>query len=215
MVCREAQINRWPKPEGVPMIKRDLRPSTQAAAETRLPRLAHRLSKGEKKGFKRMATVVAVYTIEECPCRPEQIVRELEAKLREISPRPRPRPQEKRVLAPLVQPPEEIIVQAFEEAERRDPEKTKQWVAFSDGNELQLGVSLMAAEHYQVKLTIILDLIHVMEYLWRAAGVFCKEGDNRAELWISERLLAILEGRTPGLATARPCSSSVGKRACR
>lgn len=186
--------------KGVPMIKRDLRPATQAAAETRLPRLAHRLSKGEKKGFKRMATVAAVYTIEEWPRRPEQIVRELEAKLREVSPRPRPRPQEKRVWASLVQPPEEIIAQAFEEAERRDPEKTKQWVALSDGNELQLGLLLVAAEHYQVKLTIILDLIHVLEYLWRAARVFYKEGDKRAEFWVSERLLAILEGRSSQVA---------------
>ena len=122
----------------------------------------------------------------------------MEAKLRGVS--PRPRPQEKRVWASLVQPPEEIIAQAFEEAERRDPEKTKQWVALSDGNELQLGLLLVAAEHYQVKLTIILDLIHVLEYLWRAARVFYKEGDNRAELWVSQRLLAILEGRSSQVA---------------
>ena len=133
--------------KGVPMIKRDLRPATQAAAETRLPRLSHRLSKGEKKGFKRMATVAAVYTIEQWPRQPEQIVGELETKLRGVS--PRPRPQEKRVWASLVQPPEEIIAQAFEEADRRDPEKTQQWVALSDGNQLQLGLLMVAAEHYR------------------------------------------------------------------
>ena len=195
--------------KGVPMIKRDLRPATQLAAEIRLPRLSHRLSKGEKKGFKRMATVAAVYTIEEWPRRPEQIVGELEAKLREV--KPRPRPQDKRVWASLVQPPEEIIAQAFEEAVRRDPEKTQQWVALSDGNQLQLGLLLVAAEHYQVKLTIILDLIHVLEYLWRAARVFYKEGDKRAELWVSERLLAILGGRSSQVAAGIRRSASLLK----
>ncbi len=184
--------------KGVPMIKRDLRPATQAAAETRQPRLAHRLSKGEKKGFKRMATVAAVYTIQDWPRTPEQIVGELRPKPRAVE--PRPRPEDKRVWASLVQPPEEIIAQALEEAERRDPEQTKEWVALSDGNELQLGLFLVAAEHYQVKLTIILDLIHVLEYLWRAARAFYKEGDNRAEAWVSERLLAILEGRSSQVA---------------
>jgi hypothetical protein len=186
--------------KGVPMIKRDLRPATRTAADTRQPRLAHRRSKGEKKGFKRMATVAAVYTIPDWPRTPEQIVGELAPKPRAVEPRPRPRPEDKRVWASLVQSPDEVIAQAFEEAERRDPEKSKQWVALSDGNELQLGSLLMAAEQSQVKLTIILDLIHVLEYLWRAARAFYKEGDNRAEAWVSERLLAILQGRSSHVA---------------
>lgn len=184
--------------KGVPMIKRDLRPATKAAAETRQPRLEHRASKGEKKGFKRMATVAAVYTIEEWKRTPAQIVGELEATPREIE--PRPRPEDKRVWASLAQPPEEIIAQAFDEAERRDPAKTKEWVALSDGNELQLGLFLVGAAHYKVNLTIILDLIHVLEYLWRAARVFYKEGDKRAEAWVGKRLLAILEGRSSQVA---------------
>lgn len=182
--------------KGVPMIKRDLRPITQAAAKTRKPRLAHRLSKGEKKGFKRMATVAAVYTIKDWRRTPEQIVRELEAKPREVE--PRPRPEDKRVWASLVQPPEEVIAQAFEEARRRDPEKSKKWVALSDGNELQIGLLLVlvAGADAEVKLTIILDLIHVLEYLWRAARAFYKEGDQRAEAWVGRRLLALLQGRS-------------------
>lgn len=162
-----------------------------------------------------MATVAAVYTIQDWPRRPEQIVGELAPKPRAVE--PRPRPEDKRVWASVVQPPEKIIAQALEEAERRDPEKTKEWVALSDGNELQLGLFLVAAEHYQVKLTIILDLIHVLEYLWRAARAFYKEGDDRAEAWISERLLAILQdaaAKSPlAFAAARPCSSSVRRRA--
>lgn len=180
--------------KGVPMIKRDLRPTTQAAAKTRKPRFTHRLSKGEKKGFKRMATVAAVYTIKDWRRTPDQIIRELEAKPREVE--PRPRPEDKRVWASLAQPPEEVIAQAFEEASRRDPEKRKEWVALSDGNKLQLGLLLAASADAGVKLTIILDLIHVLEYLWRAARAFYQEGDQRAEAWVGNRLLAILQGRS-------------------
>jgi hypothetical protein len=44
------------------------------------------------------------------------------------------------VWASLVQPPAEVIDQAFEEAVRRDPQRTKQWGALVDGNPTQLGL---------------------------------------------------------------------------
>ena len=69
-----------------------------------------------------MATVAAVYTIQDWPRRPEQIVGELAPEPRAVE--PRPRPEDKRVWASLLQPPEEIIAQAFEEAERARYEAT-------------------------------------------------------------------------------------------
>lgn len=49
--------------KGVAMRRSDLRPATRKAAESRQPRFSHRLTKGEKRHTKRMATVAAVYTI--------------------------------------------------------------------------------------------------------------------------------------------------------
>jgi hypothetical protein len=49
--------------KGVPMRVGDLRPATQAAALQREPKLARRLTKGEKRHTKRIAQVAAVYTI--------------------------------------------------------------------------------------------------------------------------------------------------------
>ena len=43
--------------------------------------------------------------------------------------------------------------------------------------------------------TLILDLFHVLEYLWKAAHVFTKEGSEEAELWVTERLRMLLEGK--------------------
>jgi hypothetical protein len=185
--------------KGVPVRQADLRELTRKAAKVRQPRLKHRRVKGEKAHTKRMGTVAAVYTVAPFVRTPAQIVREL-APLRDISPA-RPRPENKRVWASLKQEPEEVIDQAFEEASRRDPKHTKQWVALVDGNETQLGVLLLAAEYYRVELTIILDLIHVVEYLWKAAWAFHGQGDKSgAQAWVSERLAEILHGHSSHVA---------------
>lgn len=194
--------------KGVPVRKADLRAATQKAAQQRPPRLAHRRSKGEKAHTKRMGTVAAVYTVAPFVRTPDEIVREL-APVHE-APRPRPRPENKRVWASLKQPPEEIIRQAFEEATRRDPQHTKHWVGLVDGNETQLGLLLLAAEDYQVELTIILDLIHVLEYLWKAAWAFHGEGDKAAaQAWVSERLAEILRGHSSSVAAGMRRSATL------
>lgn len=96
--------------KGVPLLKADLRPATQVAAETRQGRLAHRHSKGEKAHTKRMSTVAAVYTIAPHVRTPEQSVRELQPE--GAAPEPRPRPEDKRVWASLTHSPQEVIQHA-------------------------------------------------------------------------------------------------------
>jgi len=184
--------------KGIPVRKADLRAQTRAAAEERQPHLQHRRSKGEKPHRKRMSTVAAVYTIAPWVRRPEEVVRELYPQ--HAPQTPRPRPEDKRVWASLEQPPEAVILQAFEEALRRDPTQTKQWVALVDGQETQLGLLWVGAEDFGVDLVIILDLIHVLEYLWRAAWVLHREGDPAAELWVSEHLEQILRGQSSAVA---------------
>lgn len=193
--------------KGVPMRKADLREATRRAAEERQPRLQHRRSPGEKSATKRISTVAAVYTIEPFVRAPEQIVREL-APVHEALP-PRPRPEDKRVWASVKHPPEAIIKQAFEEAERRDPKHTKEWIALVDGNETQLDFLRLAAKDYGVELVIILDLIHVLEYLWKAAWAFHAPGERAAESWVTERLAEILRGRSSVVAAGMRRSATL------
>jgi hypothetical protein len=47
-------------------------------------------------------------------------------------------------------------------------------------------------------VTIVLDIIHVIEYLWKAAYVFHDDGTEEAERWVEQRLLALLQGRSAG-----------------
>jgi hypothetical protein len=58
------------------MHKADLREQTRKAAEKRKKKMGTRLSKGEKKNCKRMATVAAVYTIDPLYRAPEDLIAE-------------------------------------------------------------------------------------------------------------------------------------------
>jgi len=193
--------------KGIPMRQNDLREATRQAAQSRQPRLTTRRSKGEKTKTKRIGTVASVSTIAPFVRTPEQIVREFNPV--EVPLPPRPRPEDKRVWASIKEPPERIIEQAFEEALRRDPKRTKQWIALVDGNSTQLGLLSVAAEDYAVDLVVILDIIHVLEYLWDAAWAFHTEGDRRAEAWVQERLIGILRGHSSRVAAGLTRSATL------
>jgi hypothetical protein len=184
--------------KGVVMRRSALRKATRKAAERGVRKLKRRLSKGEKKNRKRMAQVAAVYTVAPFHRRPEDIVRELDRK--DEKPKPHPRPEHKRVWASLKQEPEDVIRAAFEEASRRDPERKKTWVALSDGNKDQLRTLKRLGHEYGVHLTIILDVIHVLEYLWKASTAFNEESSPEAEAWVNERFLQILRSKASDVA---------------
>jgi len=186
--------------KGVVMHAADLRPATHKAAERTQHKLQTRLSKGEKRHRKRMATVAAVYTVPPYVRTPEQVL-EAVARLRAERPDPqRPRPECKRVWASVEQEPEDVLVEAFREALDRDRTGEKRWAAVVDGNETQIGILEQLAEASGIELTIVLDLFHVLEYLWKAAHALEKEGSTALEQWVLERLLEILRGRASHVA---------------
>jgi hypothetical protein len=185
--------------KGVVMRKRDLREATRKAAEKRQHKLKRRLSKGEKRNAKRMATVATVYTIAPFIRSPEQVARAL-APIHEVEKVKRPRPQSKRVWASLEKTPEQVIAQAFEEAHKRDPRHEKTWFVLVDGNPAQLKIIPRLAKKCGVDLTVVLDLIHVTEYLWKASTVFHDEDRREREEWVSQRLLEILRGHSSRVA---------------
>jgi hypothetical protein len=185
--------------KGLVMRLAALREATRRAAKRKVKVLKHRLKKGEKRYRKRMAQVAAVYTVDPFVRTPEDIIRELDRE-EETTPKPRPKPEHKRVWASAEKEPEEVIRAAFAEALRRDPKRKKTWVALSDGNQTQLGLLEKLAQEYGVTITIVLDVIHVAEYLWKATTAFNEEGSPQAEAWVRERLLGILRGKASDVA---------------
>lgn len=180
--------------KGVVMRKEDLRPATRKASEVRKHKLDKRLCKGEKRNAKRMATVAAVYTIAPHVRDAAAIASDLDGEPQAEQPK-RPKPEHKRVWASLAKTPEQVIDEAFSEARRRDPEYQKTWIALVDGNKPQLALLKAGAVKHSVGLTIILDVIHVIEYLWRAARALHEETSAEGERWVRERLLRLLEGK--------------------
>ena len=186
--------------KGVVMHTADLRPATRKAAERKQHKLKTRLSKGEKRNRKRTATVAAVYTVPPYVRTPEQMLETVARTKAEPPDPPRPRPARKRVWASVEQEPEDVLPEAFREALDRDPTGEKQWVAVVDGNETQIDILEQLAEDYGIELTIILDLFHVLGYLWKAAHALEREGSAELEAWVLERLLEILRGNASHVA---------------
>ena len=193
--------------KGVIVRTEDLRPQTQKRAQTSSKKLDKRLTKGEKANAKRMATVASVYTINPFVRTAQQIVNpsDEDKKIK------RPRPIGKRVWASVAKQPEIVIQEAFDEALHRDPNQQKRFCALVDGNKQQLSLMKKFAKKYHLKLTIVLDIIHVIEYLWKAAFVFYSSTDKRAEAWVTKRLQYILEGKSSYVASGMRTSATKRK----
>jgi hypothetical protein len=183
--------------KGVVMHEEDLREQTRKAAKKRKQKMGTRLSKGEKKNCKRMATVAAVYTIDPFERSAEDLIAE---EAGSASKAKRPRPEQKRVWASLEKEPEQVITDAFDEASRRDPNHKKHWIALVDGNNAQIDILKRIAKKRDVKLTIIVDIVHVIEYLWKAGRAFHLESGPALEGWVRHRLLAVLNGKASLMA---------------
>jgi hypothetical protein len=175
--------------KGVAMLTRDLREQTRKAAEERAYKMGKRLSKGEKKNAKRMATV---YTVAPFVRAPEDVIAEASCTLART---PRPRPEQKRVWASLEKEPEQVIEDALAEARHRDPDYEKTWVGLVDGNKTQIRELRRMARKNNFNLTIIVDIIHVIEYLWDAGRAFHPASGPELENWVRHRLLEILRGK--------------------
>jgi hypothetical protein len=88
------------------------------------------------------------------------------------------------------------------------------WVALVDGNNHQIDRVQAEARARQVDVTIVVDFVHVLEYLWKAAWCFYKEGDPDAERWVRDRARQILAGQVPAtVLQAVVLGRTVGPRA--
>jgi hypothetical protein len=180
--------------KGIVMHSKDLREATAKAAEKATQSPKTRLSPGQKRQRKRMATVASVYSVPRFERRPEDIIGD------QRDPPERPAISNKRVWADVRQDAKTVIGSAFEEARRRDPEHQREWVVLVDGEKHQLDYTKAAAKRLGVEVTIVLDFIHVLEYVWKAAFCFFESGSQESEAWVMERGLRILQGKASDVA---------------
>lgn len=186
--------------KGIVMRPEGLTDATRDKAARAAPKLGTRASKGEKLHRKRMALVVSTFIIAPFRRRPEDFIRSLRPV--EDTAVKRPKPQNKRVWASLEKPMEAVMSDLFDAALKRDPEKKRTWVALVDGNVPQLDNLMALADSHAIKLNIIVDIIHVIEYIWKAAWCFFDEGDKAAQIWVEKQILKILRGCCSNVAAS-------------
>jgi len=180
--------------KGVVLRREDLKEATRKAAEGSRSKMDTRRSKGEpKRGRKRMASVAAVYTIAPHMRTTQDIIAGLRH-VRDATQKPRPRPEGKRVWASLTRNLKDVIADAFAEANDRDPKHRKRWLVLVDGDKKLTRWVRAEARRRGVKISLVLDFIHALEYLWKAAHVFFNEGTPEIEAWVLERLERMLKG---------------------
>ncbi len=193
--------------KGVVMREEDLRPATRKAAQQAAQRPGSRINPGEKPNRKRMATAATVYTIEAHERTAEMIMEACSQDEQTV----RPRARNKRVWASVEQEPQEVIQAMLDEALRRDPDKKRPWVVLLDGAEKQLDLVLDIVYANRRDVTIVLDFIHVLEYVWEAAYSLHQVGSKEAADWVAERALKILQGQAVHVATEIRHSAIVHK----
>jgi hypothetical protein len=145
--------------------------------------------------------VSAVYEIEPYVREPEDVLRDLRP-FHVVSAKKRPRPRAKRVSASVIKPTAQVIAETFDEMGRRDPHRTKHWAFLVDGGEHQLDCVEAEVAAREVEVTIVLDLIHVAQYVWGAAKVLVPDNDNAQNDWVAGKLGRILAGDSSTAAAA-------------
>jgi hypothetical protein len=192
--------------KGIRVRPGQLRPRAQRLAAKSVPKQPDgRLSRGEAGTRKRMAEVAAVCDLAPVPRTTGDI----------LGPGPRPDgPQAARkwLTASVAADAADVVAAAFAEAARRDPGGEQTWIALADGNKDQIAWLGAQAAARGVTLTIIIDLIHVLEYLQDAAWCFFPEASPQAGPWVRDKAAQILDGSAGEVAAAlRAAAAGLGK----
>jgi len=155
--------------KGIVMLPGALRPATAKAAAAAEGKLATRLSPGEKNGRKRMAELACVYDAAPVPRTPDDIIstpaQKKKAQAGKAKGRGKPREPQARgkwLTASVTDDIPAVIASAFDEAERRDPQHKREWTVLIDGNNTQIEAVTAEAARRGIKITIIIDFIHVL-----------------------------------------------------
>jgi hypothetical protein len=183
---------------------------TRTAARPRAgPSRKPRLSGEDQQNRKRMAEIGAVYDATAAPRTPADILQSAAPEGYEAA--PGPVATHKWLTASVVNAPKVVIKRVFEEAQRRDPKHRRTWVALVDGANHQIDRIKFEARKRAIKVTIVVDLVHVLQYLWNAAGCLYPDSAATAEEWVHRQATRVLEGHARKVAgTIRRTATTAG-----
>lgn len=164
--------------KGIPMTKKDSPPPEA------------RRGRGDKKTAKKDATVTTLYTIAPYKRCPDDIIRALmsDYATEQSSLPQRPKPTNKQIFGTLAGQ-QTAFEQLTRQVERHSSEQIIHYVALTDGNRGLKNRVQQDLPHF----TLIVDIIHVAEYLWDAANTLLGETHPMREIWMQDALRCLLE----------------------
>lgn len=178
---------------GVNMIDSGLREAAPARPTGPQPPSAQ-LASRERTGRTRMAVVTALYDAAPAVRTAADI---LPATPSERSARrPGPKARNREINASVVDFTAPMTRRLFDRAHQRDPQHRRRWVVLVDGNNHQIDRIQAEAHARGVDIDIIIDFIHVLEYLWRAAEDLHPTQPGRAG-FVARTARDLLDGHAP------------------
>ena len=175
--------------KGVPMIK------AEAA------KLQAKLGKGEKRQKKKEALVGVSYSVDRKERSAEELAELLvdpeaarERRKREGKKHDSAKAQNVRRLASLARSKQEVLQSIMHDVARRDPQRRRRLAVLLDG---ALGLWALVSKCFKgwENVTFVLDIMHVVGYLWAAANALFQEGSEEGKHWVQHKLTQILRGR--------------------
>ena len=185
--------------KGIRMRPDSLRPQAARRAARAAPKQDGRLSRGEVRTRKRMAETGAVFASTPAPRSADDILPGPDAAADAAD---APRAEGKWLTASVAADAAQVIAAVFAEADRRDPDRARTWIALADGNNDQIARIQAQAAARGIEVPVIIDFVHVSEYLWDAAWCFHPEASPDAGRWVREHARAILGGCPAQVAAA-------------
>ena len=89
-----------------------------------------------------------------------------------------------------------MVTALFDQAQARDPTRRRRWIVLVDGANHQLECITNEAARRGVTVDIIIDFIHVLEYLWKAAEDLHPTHTGRAA-FVAATARDLLDGHAP------------------
>jgi hypothetical protein len=178
---------------GVNMIDSGLRepaPTRPAGPQPPSAQLACR----ERTGRTRMAVVTALYDAAPAVRDPADILPATAAQ--RAGRRAGPKARNREVNASVADSTTPMTQRLFDRAHQRDPQHRRRWIVLVDGNNHQIDRIHAEAHARGIQVDVIIDFVHVLEYLWKAAEDLHPTQPSRAA-FVAHTARQLLEGHAP------------------
>jgi hypothetical protein len=189
--------------KGIVMRPEGLRPATRkAAAGKKRGRgvFRTRLATGEKPCRKRMAALACVCDAAPAPRRPHDVIAVPGGRSGQREVRRGPRATARWLTGSVARDAAEVIRAASGQAGARDRHHVRTWVVLAGGDRHQIELAGAGAARRNAAIHLVIDLVHVLEYLRAAAWCFHARDDPAAEDWVAVQALAVLAGQARHVA---------------